>query len=121
MEGMDDEMIIFQPKFVRNNMNFSRDYLSNYFQYNDTRKPNEEFVIQYDKVISPRRWHKTNSSLDPSYTTKEKWYVYGQKERMGDLFKPHPSQIHKPFEVFSSNKHAEKQRRMFKSLQKGFK
>ncbi len=58
-DGLKEDMVIFEPNFVRYYPKFSTEYVDHYFNYNKDSNVNKEagdFLQTYDRVVQPKRW-----------------------------------------------------------------
>lgn len=60
-DGLKEDMLIFEPNFVRKYPNFSTDYLDKHFHYNANNvgahgTTDKDFLESYEKLVLPRRW-----------------------------------------------------------------
>lgn len=97
-DGLREEMVIFEPNFVKNYDKFSNEYLQHYYKYN-TQSDNNEFLATYDKIVQPKRWSKVYKSINPLYSKEAHETVFDNKQRQSYLFSSAPTN-EKPFKVF---------------------
>ena len=62
-DGLKEDMVIFEPNFVRKYPQFSTQYLDMHFHYNSGSggifNPSDtDFLNTYNTIVQPRRWTK---------------------------------------------------------------
>eukprot|EP00347_Sterkiella_histriomuscorum_P010745 403375083 len=102
-DGLKEDMVIFEPNFVRKYPDFSTKYLDLHFNYDHietgpTSSNDTDFLITYDRIVQPRRWQKPYTDIKSSYTNDTLESVFQSRENQNQLFKE-PKQ-RKPYQVF---------------------
>ncbi|CDW72655.1 UNKNOWN [Stylonychia lemnae] len=102
-DGLKEDMVIFEPNFVRKYPQFSTEYLDLHFHYNSTSgtlfNPSDtDFLNTYDTIVQPRRWARPYAGIQDSYSKNTQALVFQSHENQASLFKKPIGK--KPYQVF---------------------
>lgn len=79
-DGLKEDMVIFEPNFVKQYPAFSTKYLEHHFNYNMNNVgggvTDKDFLESYEKLVLPKRWQKPYAEINNRYTSETKELVF---------------------------------------------
>ncbi len=103
-DGLNEDMVIFEPNFVKKYPGFSTEYVDHHFNYNKEStlfKEGGDFLSTYDKIVQPKRWQRSYKDVGRYYTQQTQSTVFQNKFHQGSIFQNKSTKT--PYEVFKCN------------------